>query len=439
MDLSQAVEDGRGDALHLERLYRQSRADGRGEDFGEAVALLHKAHPGDQLVRAWALRLELEALPDPPGVKLGGGDAGPWRLIAFGAGCLAIVFALLSWGGPPVPIPGEAHPAFWIGWAPAAAMAILALGAAVDRGRMRRYGAAGGVVALCGLVALVLGWGRSDQGAVLMTLHLPLVVWGAVGFAVVGGRENVQGQAYAFMVKSAETLLAAGIFCGAGMLLFGLSIGIFGVLGVRPPDGLGRLAGAMGLGAVPLMALGSAFDLRRPPLGQNWEQGMARLLKIVARAVLPLALTVLAVYVLYFVPAYFWRPFEERQVLIVYNATIMGVLLMVVCVTAGAGREDWGPVRWAVAAVLALTLLLNVYAGAAVLYRIAEMGLTPNRHAVLGWNLVTLFMLIILGDGLRRSWGGDWAGGLRRRGLFLLGPAWGWGVWVGFAVGPLGL
>ena len=253
--------------------------------------------------------------------------------------------------------------------------------------------------------------------------------------AVIWRRERIPEQAYAYMVKSAETLLAAGIFCGAGMLLFVLSLGILSVLGVHPPDEIGPVVGALGLGAVPLMALGSAFNLRRPPLGQNWEQGMARLLKIVARAVLPLVLAVLAVYVLYFLPLYFWRPFAEREVLIVYNATIMGVLLMVVCAVSGVGREERVLLRWGVAAVVGLTLLLNLYAGAAVLYRIVEMGLTPNRHAVLGWNLVTLFMLAALGVGMGRAWKDDWAAGLRRQGLYLLVPALVWGMWVAFYVG----
>lgn len=43
-----------------------------------------------------------------------------------------------------------------------------------------------------------------------------------------------------------------------------------------------------------------------------------------------------------------------------------------------------------------LTLLLNAYSLAAITSRTVNGGLTPNRQAVLGWNVATLLMLGIL-------------------------------------------
>ena len=59
--------------------------------------------------------------------------------------------------------------------------------------------------------------------------------------------------------------------------------------------------------------------------------------------------------------------------------------------------------RYAVMALGGLTLLLNVYALAAIISRTFEFGLTPNRYAVFGWNITTLIMLVVVGIRLWRA------------------------------------
>ena len=64
---------------------------------------------------------------------------------------------------------------------------------------------------------------------------------------------------------------------------------------------------------------------------------------------------------------------------------------MLLCAAASGRREQDNQVlRYALLSLAALTLVLNLYALAAIAYRTLELGLTPNRHAVLGWNIVTL-------------------------------------------------
>ncbi|MDZ7319682.1 MAG: DUF4173 domain-containing protein, partial [candidate division KSB1 bacterium] len=121
----------------------------------------------------------------------------------------------------------------------------------------------------------------------------------------------------------------------------------------------------------------------------------------------PLAIAVLAIYVFWFIPAYFWRPFQEREVLIVYNATILAILVLLTIVVS-APMDERSPrqniiLRYGLLALVGLSLLLNIYALAAILSRTFQFGLTPNRYAVLGWNLVTLLMLTVIGI---RQWRG---------------------------------
>ncbi len=134
------------------------------------------------------------------------------------------------------------------------------------------------------------------------------------------------------------------------------------------------------------------------------------------RLLLPLTLGVLAIYTFYFIPVYFWRPFEERDVLIVYNATIIAILVLIalsVAYTDGQTLRQQTLLRYALHVLGILTGLLNLYALIAIVYRINAYGFTPNRYAVLGWNVITLIILVVIVATLWRAQPNTWAIKLR--------------------------
>ncbi len=86
--------------------------------------------------------------------------------------------------------------------------------------------------------------------------------------------------------------------------------------------------------------------------------------------------------------------------------------------------------RGAILATSALTFLLNLYALAAVASRTVTYGLTPNRHAVLGWNVITLLFFAIVTLKTWRPGVGDWAIPLSQWiGRFVFVPV-AWALWV---------
>ena len=184
-----------------------------------------------------------------------------------------------------------------------------------------------------------------------------------------------------------------------------------------------------------MLAVAAVYDPRRAPTQQE-PTGLARILRIMTWLLLPLALGVLAIYVFWFIPTYFWRAFDERDVLVIYNATIIAIqalLAAAVSTTNASGLQT--NARFLRPAILSLTTLglsLNVYALAAIVSRFLQYGFTPNRHAVLGWNMVTLLMLALL---LSRAWPAkdeNWIAVFRAsmaQGM-LLASAWAaWVVW----------
>ena len=403
--LKRQIEQAKGDAAALERLYRQAVAAGDEGAFKEAIAQHILAYPEDVLFSAWAYRLDIQPVYTEETTENyipKGNESRHWWTAIVGSIVLGTLYALFAGGKPPVPVPGDASPLFWIGWGPLTALGILAYLAVMDRTRkrIRWYGGAAAVVALVAVFVAFTAWGRTGHTAALIACHLPFIAWVAMGGSVALGYAHVARQFYGYLVKSAEVILTAGIYLVAGAVFSGLTYGIFAVLGIEFPEDVLQTVAAWGVGLIPILTLASVYDPSSAPMEQNWTTGLARILRILTRLMLPLALGVLAIYVCWFIPVYFWRPFREREILIVYNATIMAIMALLTSTVTGpdearSSKQDF-LLRYAILSTGVLTMLLNAYALAAIVSRTLEFGLTPNRHAVFGWNMVTLLMLAVV-------------------------------------------
>ena len=428
MTLKQDIKAASGDPGALETLFRRSHAEGREEAFREAIREFEEERPGDILLEAWAHRLEL---PVERAKEASGPDRHWWTIIGVSV-VLGIVSTLLAGGKPPVPFPGESEVLFWVGWGPLVALGLvgyLAWSQRLTKSLMTYAAAAVTIVAAALYVGLTVG-DRTDDVAFLASMHLLFVSWAVVGVSLCLGYRNPAGQSFAYLVKSVEIVLTGGIFFGAGLIFVGLTYGIFAVLGIELPEEDLRVVAAWALGAVPLLAIGSVYNPAASPAAQDWQSGLTRTLRILARLILPLALGVLLIYVLWFIPVYFRKPFEEREVLIVYNATILAIMVLLTVVVSGPVEgqsvRETSLFRYAVLGLGVLTLILNVYALAAVVSRTLDAGLTPNRYAVIGWNVTTLLILVLVGLRLWKGRGQPWMSVLRESiGLFaVLAAIW---------------
>jgi hypothetical protein len=172
----------------------------------------------------------------------------------------------------------------------------------------------------------------------------------------------------------------------------------------------------------------------RPPSVKSWSRGLARLVRILPRLMLPAAIGILLIYVLWLVPTRFWQPFEDRSALIVYNATIIVVMSTSVSGIGEPASDRYDRVLHdGILALGPLSILLNAYALGAVVGRILELWSSLNRHAVLGWNIITLIMLSMLVGTLLPNHD-QWAARYRRLLPRLLVPTAIWAVWILFAL-----
>ncbi len=439
MDYQQLLREASGDPARLEQAYQDAVAGSRDAGFVEAVHTVYAEEPGNLLYAAWHYRLARAAEAAGAAVT----RHVPW-LFAI---ALALVNGLLLWLLSDdqqfmIHVRGNnTMPYFVLAWGPLAGVFVLAYLARAGGLTWRRWG-------LLAVGLLVLGlWGLSsysliddlafqEQYLILAAMHLPVLAWTLVGVGLLGGLGSAHSR-FAFLLKSLELYILGGLFlCALGVLTM-VTFGLFGALGVDLPVVAQRLFLAGGAGMIPVLAVAVGYDAARSPADQSFDNGLGRLLALLLRLFLPLTLLVLLVY-LGFVPFFFWRPFENRDVLITYTAMLFAVLALLLGVTPmaltnlGAAQARW--LRRGLVAVAALAGLVSLYALAAITWRTALEGLTPNRVSFIGWNVINTLLLGLLLVRQARSGEGDWLRAVQNTfGLGCLLYA-GWAAFVVFAL-----
>jgi len=416
----QLVTDHSRDPEQLEQAYRAAVKAGQGDAFRQAIDAGRASQPDNLLYAAWHYRLRDVAVA----VKT--------SFVRWGwAVPLALLNGLLFWwlsdeerysiqiaGGPP----GASTflPTLLLLVAPLAAVFVLAYLAPVRRRWPLAVLIGVGLVAAAGYVLWVyprLGT-RSfqEQYVTLMAMHLPLLAWAGVGLYLVAGHRD-PGNRFAFLIKSLEVVIMGGLFAIAGGLFTGITIALFSALGMEPSELVMRLFIAGGGGLIPVIAVAVIYNAARPPAGQSFEDGLSKLLATLMRTLLPLTLVVLVVYI-GFVLLNFREPFENRDVLIIYNGMLFAVIALLVGATpvslAETSPRVANALRWAIVAVAGLALLVSVYALAAIVYRTAMDRLTPNRLAFIGWNVVNIGLLALVVWAGARGRATDWLPRLHR-------------------------
>lgn len=234
-----------------------------------------------------------------------------------------------------------------------------------------------------------------EQYLALMPMNLALLAWAGIGFYALNGHWDA-GNRFAFLVKSLEFLIVAGLFGFILLVFMGVTFGLFSALGIEPPDEILRLFLAGGSGVVAVLAAALVIEPGVAPRQQPFEDGIGRLITLLLRLMLPLAVLVLVIFV-GFIPANFREPFENRDVLIAFNVMLFAVIaLLVGVVPLALGELSERLWSWLWRGILALTVLalfVGIYALAAILYRTFDDRLTPNRLTFIGWSVINIGVL----------------------------------------------
>ncbi|MEZ4767379.1 MAG: hypothetical protein R2844_03025 [Caldilineales bacterium] len=392
------------DPEQLELTYQQAVSAGESQAFSEAVETAWREDSANMLYAAWHYRLAHTA------------GTVARRVIAWNwAIPLAVLNGLLLWLlsdenrftleviNPVNGAPYNVLPLVALLAAPiSAAVIVLFLTLAGDRRWGRFAAVALGLAAGAVYVLLIFPvmWPRvfQEQYLGLMVLHLGLLAWAGIG-VVAMSKGLGSDQRFAFLFKSLEALVVAGLFAIVGGIFMAITFGLFGALGIDLPESVARLFLAGGAGVIIVVAVALVYDPAAQPAGQSFDEGLSKLIALLMRLLLPLTVGVLLVY-LAFIPFNFREPFENRDVLVVFNVMLFAVLALMIGATPVRDRDvsprgqTW--LRRGIVALALLAILVSIYALAAIIYRTTIDRLTPNRLTFIGWNIINIAILVLL-------------------------------------------
>lgn len=228
---------------------------------------------------------------------------------------------------------------------------------------------------------------------VLLAVHLPIALLLLIGVLYGGPAWRKTGTRLDFVRFAGEVFIYSVLIGLGGAVLIAISIQVFQFVGVAIEDFVVNWVVIFGGCALLVVA---AYLV-------EWKKGrIETIAPVLARIFTPLFLAVL-VSLLIAMLATGQAPSQDRELLIWFDALLALVLGMTLyTMSARDAEEPAGFWDVMVLALIVVALVVNGVALSGIVSRVAEYGVSPNRLAALGANILLLVDLVLLGIGYAR-------------------------------------
>ena len=234
---------------------------------------------------------------------------------------------------------------------------------------------------------------KSDT-LILACIHLPLFLWTVLGYTFTGDKFKNNPKRIDFLRYNGDLIVMTTVILIAGGILSAVTIGLFDLIKIRIEEFYFQNIAVWGLAAAPIV--GTYLVRSNPQLVKNVSP-------VVAKVFTPLVLVMLVVYLIAIV--YTGKdPYNDREFLLIFNLLLIGVMAIILFSTAETSKATGNKASILLLFVLSIvTIVINGIALSAIVFRISEWGITPNRLAVLGSNILILTNLTIVSYRLFKS------------------------------------
>lgn len=227
---------------------------------------------------------------------------------------------------------------------------------------------------------------KSDT-LILACIHLPLLLWAALGSTYVGTELQSPQRRLDFLRYNGDLVVMTTIILIAGGLMSAITMGLFSIINLNIEKFYIEYVVVWGLAASPIV--GTYLVQTNPHL-------VNKVSPVIAKVFTPLVLVMLVIYLSAVI--YTGKdPYNNREFLLVFNALLIGVMAIILFSIAETSKNAGSKVEILMLLALSVvTIVVNGIAISAILFRISEWGITPNRLAVLGGNVLILTNLLIV-------------------------------------------
>ncbi|MDJ1479851.1 hypothetical protein QNI16_05095 [Cytophagaceae bacterium YF14B1] len=248
---------------------------------------------------------------------------------------------------------------------------------------------------LAGLIFINSLPGIVDESDTLLLscIHLGLFLWSILGFAFVGQIQNDDEKRLRYLKYNGDLVVITTLIVIAGIIMTGVTIGLFSLIGLKIEKFYFEYVVVFGLPAAPIV--GTYLIQANPQL-------VGKVSPVIAKIFSPLVLVMLVIYLIAMI--YSGKdPYNDREFLLVFNALLIGVMAIIFFSVAETSRTKNQVEIWILLLLSVVTIVVNGIALSAILFRISEWGITPNRAAVLGGNVLILVNLLLVAVNLFKA------------------------------------
>jgi len=228
---------------------------------------------------------------------------------------------------------------------------------------------------------------KESSSIMLAFIHLPIFLWTIFGYSFLGENIKSSQSRIGFLRYNGDLVVISGILLLSTVLFSAITVNLFDLIGINIEIFYFQNIMIWGIAAIPIVAT---------YLMQTNAQLINKVSPIIAKIFTPLVFINLFIYLsaMVYTKKY---PYQDRNVLLLFNVLLMGVMALILFSIAEAGKATKNKFSLIVLFGLsALTLIVNAIALSAIVYRINEFGFSANRIAVLGGNLLIFINLVLV-------------------------------------------
>ncbi len=239
-----------------------------------------------------------------------------------------------------------------------------------------------------------LPYNEQSSTFILSLIHLPIFLWSILGYAFVGGDIRNSQKKIAFLKFNGNFIVMTALIFISGVLFTGITIALFELLKIDIKQFYFEQIAVWALAAIPML---STY------LVQNNPQLVNKISPTIARIFTPLVFITLLV----FLAALMYTGkniYNDRNFLLLFNVLLIGVMAIILFSLTEATKNASSKMNLIMLFGLSLlTIIANAMALSAIAFRLSEFGISPNRLAVLGANLLMFVHLLFVSYGLIKN------------------------------------
>lgn len=233
----------------------------------------------------------------------------------------------------------------------------------------------------------LLPYSEESQTVLLSYLHLPFMLWCLFGLIYIDFDWRDKTKRIDYIRYNGDMAILGAIVLIAGGILTVITLGLFQTIEINIQDFYYNYIIIPGLVCSPAIV---NYFVKNFPFLTN------KIAPVISSLFSPIVLLTLIIFL---VSILFSGkdPYNNRDFLVVFNVMLVGVMCLVVFFiseVSGIKKQRFNEI--VLFALSIVSIIVDLVALSAILYRLNQYGFTPNRTVVLGSNLLILINLFLI-------------------------------------------